>query len=407
LKILRSRVAEVRIAGWCVDEDVRCFIRGNKFYAHGCGFQVVYVRDRVRLRKLIYARLIDTISTIHGLMLHIADGLYSYYLLTGSYRERLGELLVRECITRRRFIKAVIDLDKEQRRCYPGFSRRGLWLLYHPEEGGGRIYFSWTPKNTHYLLDYTHYSVDTMLPISYELDPPATLSIKPPVSKGVYIGYVLDTHSFQPITRYYLPVDPMHTLIVGATGSGKSTTLKAIALGYHRETSVKIVVLDWHGEHYLEGFTKVEPVNAKAPILGLEPKQLIPLLDNIVYTIWGQQLTPLMTRILYRVIGGTSRKAQEILGRIKEIADNSKREDIALSASALYNRLYPIKDALEAMEPHGHTITSYLGKTPLVIDLSKMDPWSKIAYSHAVIAYLYNHLKRTRYNKQTQGNDTS
>ncbi len=46
------------------------------------------------------------------------------------------------------------------------------------------------------------------------------------------------------------------------------------------------------------------------------------------------------------------------------------------------------------MEPHGHTITSYLGKTPLVIDLSKMDPWSKIAYSHAVIAYLYNHLKR-------------
>lgn len=153
-------------------------------------------------------------------------------------------------------------------------------------------------------------------------------------------------------------------------------------------------MLDWHGEHYINGFARIRPSDAKVPILGLESKHIVQIFNNIVYTIWGNELTPLMTKILYTSIGASERTWNSLLESINDYIRKSKRDDIEASGLALYNRLFPIKDALKAMDVKGHKVTSYVLKGQnIIIDLSLLDIKSKIAYAQSLVAYFYNYLR--------------
>jgi len=73
----------------------------------------------------------------------------------------------------------------------------------------------------------------------------------------------------------------------------------------------------------------------------------------ILYSIWGYELSLLMARILYKAIGSSNRTAKSTLEQILEYTKKNSREDVVLSTTALYNRLYPLKDVLEAMDISG------------------------------------------------------
>jgi len=60
-----------------------------------------------------------------------------------------------------------------------------------------------------------------------------------------------------------------HGAIIGATGSGKTQTLKAIAIEAYRVYGVKLVVIDFHGDQSLPG-EKVYQLHASSTA-GINP----------------------------------------------------------------------------------------------------------------------------------------
>ena len=89
-----------------------------------------------------------------------------------------------------------------------------------------------------------------------------------------------------------------------------------------------------------------------------------------------------MVRILYKALGSSDRTAKGILDQILEYTKKNNREDTILDATALYNRLHPLKGTLKAMDVKGHKIASYLDNNRgIIIDPSKLDPRSRTAYS--------------------------
>lgn len=116
---------------------------------------------------------------------------------------------------------------------------------------------------------------------------------------------------------------------------------------------------------------------------------------TILYSIWGYELSPLMAGILYKAIGSSNRTAKSTLEQILEYTKKNSREDVVLSTTALYNRLYPLKDALEAMDISGHKITRYINQNKgTTIDLSNIDTRPRTAYGQAIIAYMYRCLTK-------------
>ncbi len=68
-----------------------------------------------------------------------------------------------------------------------------------------------------------------------------------PIEGTIRLGEILDP-LLEPIgEEYKLPLGHGHTLIAGATGTGKSTTLAKLAQEESRH--VKTIILDWTGEH--------------------------------------------------------------------------------------------------------------------------------------------------------------
>jgi len=152
------------------------------------------------------------------------------------------------------------------------------------------------------ILDRNISSKELYLPISPKLELPNTISLASPSKTGIIVGHILHPNSFIELDKYILPSDPLHTLILGTTGSGKSNTLRVLAQEFSTYDNNIVILLDWHGEHYISGFARVRPSDAKVPMLGLEPKHIVlQIFNNIVYTIWGNELTPLMTKYCIRL----------------------------------------------------------------------------------------------------------
>ncbi|MEG3440050.1 DUF87 domain-containing protein [Pannus brasiliensis CCIBt3594] len=81
-----------------------------------------------------------------------------------------------------------------------------------------------------------------------------TAAPKPAIDRSRPGGILLgDNHYWNPETL----ANP-HGAIVGASGSGKTQTLKAIALDASRVYNCKLIIIDFHGDQYLPGETRYE-----------------------------------------------------------------------------------------------------------------------------------------------------
>ncbi len=225
---------------------------------------------------------------------------------------------------------------------------------------------------------------------------PLTIDLVDVPSHGLYLGYLLDP-LFRRKKRAWLPYPLGHTIIVGATGSGKSTTLRRLCIELSRYLPVAII--DWVGEHSeaLQGSAKVLRlgVDISIPLReGSESvEQFIDRLSYYIETAWSCSLTPLQRRILLSIVTKIGNPTIDRLLTALSTWLSSDRKDYVQSADALISRLSilaPLRNVFDPTKPRLEVPTTGI----TVIDLSSVEPTylRKIA-AHAL---LYALLRRAR-----------
>ncbi len=228
---------------------------------------------------------------------------------------------------------------------------------------------------------------------------PLSTELAPVGSDGIRVGRILD-----PVLRErgdaYLPSEVGHVLIVGATGSGKSTTLRRLCIEVSRLRPV--VVLDWVGEHgeALGSVARVVRLGIDASIRlrarDEDDEQFVDRLAYYVEVAWGHTLTPLQRRILATVV---SRVEDPTIDRLLATLSrwlSSDRRDYVQSADALVSRLSALKPLRNAFDPSKPPVEPPT-RGILVIDISRVEParLRKIA-AHALLHQLLREARRAR-----------
>ena len=226
---------------------------------------------------------------------------------------------------------------------------------------------------------YSKETLKTLLkPIPEEtVRTPLTLNTKPPTLSGeIVLGEILN-HLEEPTGRKYrLKLCQTHTLILGSTGSGKSTTAARLALETARN-KVKTLIIDWTGE-YREKLSKHGPkilkpgVNIAIPLKQLTQKHFFETLTYHIETTWNTQLTPMQYTTLKKAVYKTS-NPREIFREIEKHL-NSPRKDIKQSAQALLNRLEPVKNiVLENSNPNLPPLNPWKTPNLTIITLNHLE----------------------------------
>jgi energy-coupling factor transporter ATP-binding protein EcfA2 len=140
-----------------------------------------------------------------------------------------------------------------------------------------------------------------------------------------------------------------HMIILGPTGSGKTTVVKAIIAKVLRTTNTKVVVIDWKGEYFLPGATIIRKIDIWKEIPGDTPKEralnAVEMLREMSRDVI--EITPASSLLLLRVLeeeynkgAPTTEKVLKILERSAEIAQREGRHAEANMYLALLRRLY-------------------------------------------------------------------
>jgi len=214
---------------------------------------------------------------------------------------------------------------------------------------------------------------------------------------GLFVGWLLD-HMLRRVGRAELPRDPGHVLVVGATGSGKSTTLRRLCTELAR-AGKRVVVLDWVGEHAeaMRGRARiVRPgIDASIPLRerGESVEMFVDRLAYYIETAWGRELTPLQRRILATAASRIDEPSVERLLAAVSRWLASDRRDYAQSADALISRLSVLRALSRVFDP-GTPPLRLPERGVLVLDLSSVEPpWLRKLVAHAA---LYHVLREAR-----------
>ena len=218
----------------------------------------------------------------------------------------------------------------------------------------------------------------------------------------IHLGEILDPLLEPTGQEYRLPLSHGHILVVGATGSGKSTTLARLAQESSRH--VKTIILDWTGEHIetlgqLPGAEIVEPGETYTIPLRT-PWDTVPgVVEKIAYyveTTWGTTLTPLQYRLLVSALTRIDNPTPQTIIITLNGLGNHNRRDIRQSADALISRLIPLQQHNHIYDPATRpplTIENTKGN-PVIINLSGI----KTTHTRMLTAQLilYNLLQQIR-----------
>jgi energy-coupling factor transporter ATP-binding protein EcfA2 len=148
-----------------------------------------------------------------------------------------------------------------------------------------------------------------------------------------------------------IPIEDLkrHVVVLGPTGSGKTTVVKAIIAKVLRTTNTKVVVIDWKGEYFLPGATIIRKIDIWKEIPGDTPKEralnAVEMLREMSRDVI--EITPASSLLLLRVLeeeynkgAPTTEKVLKILERSAEIAQREGRHAEANMYLALLRRLY-------------------------------------------------------------------
>ncbi|HDI02067.1 MAG TPA: DUF87 domain-containing protein [Ignisphaera sp.] len=218
-------------------------------------------------------------------------------------------------------------------------------------------------------------------------------------SEGLYLGYRLDP-LLRRRERIYLPHTLGHTLIVGATGSGKSTTLQRLV--YEISKHRPVLLLDWVGEHSeaMKGIAKIYRLGIDIAIPLREEREdteyFIDRLSYYIESLWNMQLSPLQRRILLSTASKIENLSIDTLIISMKKWLESDRRDYKQSADALISRLsilLPLRNIFNPYKPK----LEIPSKGITVIDLSSIEPayLKKIAI-HALLYTILKKMKRNR-----------
>ena len=212
-----------------------------------------------------------------------------------------------------------------------------------------------------------------------------------PPPNGLPVGYVLSPGGRR-LGLMRIPSDTGHVAVVGATGSGKSNTLKALALAL-ASTGSTVILLDWEGEHGDVADATLEPWEVRAPILAQpNPHTVVETIEAALQTLGERyQLTPLMSLLLAKTLSTTRRRIESILEALEEKAERERREDIRNSIYALIRRLWPLQQPLKALEPNTSKrldLTAPKPSTIYAINLSSLPPQQRTLYTQLLAAYI-------------------
>ncbi|ALL01301.1 hypothetical protein Pyrde_1253 [Pyrodictium delaneyi] len=220
------------------------------------------------------------------------------------------------------------------------------------------------------------------------------LSTREPWARGAPVGYVLGPGGRR---RAVLraPVDLGHTGILGATGSGKSTTLKALARALARQ-GASVVILDWEGEHTDTADEALEPSELRASLLGApDPREAAEALESLLAVLGeSYQLSPLMHILLAKTLSTTRRRIHTVLRALEERAESVPARDVRNSIYALQRRLQALRPVLEFLKSGPGKKLDPAEPRPsrvYAVDLSGLPPRSRSLYAHAVAAHLQQH----------------
>ncbi len=211
---------------------------------------------------------------------------------------------------------------------------------------------------------------------------PLEINLNPIPQGKIPLGEILNPLLEPTHQIYKLPINHGHTLIIGATGTGKSTTLAKIA----QETTKynQVIILDWTGEHI-----KTFQENPQTQIITPGKTHTIPLktgnetplqvVEKIAYyieTTWNQPITPLQYRLLLTTITRIDNPTPTtIIIALKNMQTHNRR-DIRQSADALISRLIPLTENQHLYTPIEKppiTLQEIKGN-PTIINLSPITP---------------------------------
>ena len=178
---------------------------------------------------------------------------------------------------------------------------------------------------------------------------PLTLNTKPVSGGRIVLGEVLDYLGYPTGGKYSVKVGQMHSLIVGTTGSGKTTSAARFALETSR-VHVKTVVLDWTGEYSSMLNAKVFQPDSdfSLPLKTLSVRVVFEILKYHAETMWNTVLSPMQYSILRKAVYKAQGNSGEIFYTVeKEL--NSSRRDVRQASNALLNKLEPVRNVLRQL----------------------------------------------------------
>ena len=223
-------------------------------------------------------------------------------------------------------------------------------------------------------------------------------------SECVVLGDVLDFLERPTGVRYGVRLGHLHGLIVGSSGSGKSTSAGRFAVETAR-LGVRTVVFDWSGE-YLEmlgkyGFRRLIPGSNFTVPLGLfSPVRLVEVLSYYVESLWGSSVSPMQYVFLKKAVYNCRGDVSRIYGYLEERSRVGRRDE-RQAAQALLNRLEPVRSVFTEIckSGSGRFRFSDLGRLNVVSLEGFGSVGEKVLAGHLVLHGILQSVPRRIYDK--------
>jgi DNA helicase HerA-like ATPase len=144
--------------------------------------------------------------------------------------------------------------------------------------------------------------------------------------RGLYLGDSILTPTPTPVILRHRDIEG-HAVILGSTGTGKSTTAAVIACRAWKSLGVKVIVLDWTGE-YLDLLRGCKPryIDPLSEGVGVWPTGSEGFNDDLLEVIsTALDLTGPQAYMLQKVLGNARPKSiREIIENIEALPEESK-----------------------------------------------------------------------------------
>ncbi len=209
-----------------------------------------------------------------------------------------------------------------------------------------------------------------------------------------------------------------HVIILGSTGSGKSTTAKIMVYELSRKR-IPTLVLDWTGEYVDSLLARLDNVEVLRPGSNFsidfftrksEDKEEIvsewlSTLNYYVYTVWGEQLTALQRRVLLeglnQLIDVSSPSFKVLQQKLFELEESESQFRVAgwiQSIEAVVSRIQPLTYGKSAEIFDNETLKldfwCFFHERTNIIDLSHLNEETKVLFCHVFSKKLFDFVKK-------------